>query len=584
MGTSPGNLDLSESEASLVGQVVDRYEIVGVVGRGGMGCVYEAINTRIQKRVAIKCIDSTLASNAEAVARFQREALAASAVESRHIVQIFDAGETDDGEPYIVMELLRGQDLGAHLEDAERMAVRDATHVVTQILKGLHHAHVAGIIHRDLKPDNVFLVDCDDELPFIKLLDFGVSKIARSEEVPLRTLTRQGTVVGTPFYMSPEQAQAFADVDCRTDIYSVGAILYECLSGRPPHDGKSYEQVIVNICMKDPVDIRQHNPDVSEELAEVLSTALRRERGERFKNAKAMLEALTAATSDSLRLALGSVRLVSKRASSGDVHDADWSTNEAPTRAAADERAVAESRRIIAPTPPSRPVAVLADTVAVGDTPAPDASRDDEDDAAVVPSADGDACGDLHDDDAVALSTLPSGAPRSRPPRRWLLAIAPGVAVLLGVVLFIRFGGSGDDGNAARDRDVDRNGAKSLVGAEPGPGPTAEAEHAKKADAPLPSSVVEAEEAPRLAASIPSSATARVAAVPPPRPASNSVSTTPGISTAARATADSSAKKSEPAELAAKRAADRPAVPPPPSAMPPPPATRAEPGLELIRE
>src|SRR5690606_4143268 len=119
------------------------------------------------------------------------------------------------------------------------------------------------------KPDNVFLVRRDDEPLLVKLLDFGVSKIARqSTDVPLQTLTRQGTVVGTPFYMSPEQAQAFPDVDGRTDIYSTGAILYECLSGRPPHVGRAYEQVIVNICMKDAADIRTHNPDVPDAIAD----------------------------------------------------------------------------------------------------------------------------------------------------------------------------------------------------------------------------------------------------------------------------------------------------------------------------
>ena len=293
MSTTLKDASRVEVTPDMVGRTIDKYRVLGVVGKGGMGCVYEAINTVINKRVAMKCIDHSLALNEEANARFQREALAAGSIESPHIVQIFDAGETDDEIPYIVMELLRGQDLGAYIGAHGALSVEEAIVFVAQILKGLHHAHSAGIVHRDLKPDNVFLVEREDEPAFVKLLDFGVSKIARpNADVPLQTLTRQGTVVGTPFYMSPEQAQAYPDVDGRTDIYSAGAILYECLTGRPPHVGKSYEQVIVHICMHDAEDVRKLNPEVPDRLAKVVAKALSRERDERYADAKAMLAEL----------------------------------------------------------------------------------------------------------------------------------------------------------------------------------------------------------------------------------------------------------------------------------------------------
>src|SRR4029079_5119957 len=163
---------------------------------------------------------------------------------------------TDDGLPYIVMELLRGEDLGHRIKRCGRLELGEELHITAQILRGLHRAHEAGIIHRDLKPDNIFLVDRDDDADFTKVLDFGISKMARPGDVPLHTLTRQGTVLGTPFYMSPEQAQALADIDGRTDLWSVGAILYECMTGRPPHSGGTYEQVIIAICMKDVEDLR----------------------------------------------------------------------------------------------------------------------------------------------------------------------------------------------------------------------------------------------------------------------------------------------------------------------------------------
>ncbi len=170
----------------------------------------------------------------------------------------------------------------------------EAVHVTAQILRGLHRAHKAGIVHRDLKPDNIFLVDRDDNPNFAKILDFGISKVRRQGETPVHTLTRQGTVLGTPFYMSPEQAQAQPDVDARSDLWSVGAILFECLTGRPPYTGATYEQVIVNICMNDADDVRLHNPGVPEPVAQVIARALARNRDDRFHDAREFLDALRA--------------------------------------------------------------------------------------------------------------------------------------------------------------------------------------------------------------------------------------------------------------------------------------------------
>jgi serine/threonine-protein kinase len=297
MSTRPETLPAGspKGEESLVGKKVGKYELVRVIGRGGMGTVYEALHTGIGKRVAIKFVDAELARNMDNVARFQREAEAASAVESAHIVQIYDSGTTDAGLPYLVMELLRGEDLGHRIKRCGRLEPPEAVQLTAQILRGLHRAHEAGIIHRDLKPDNIFLVDRDDDSHFAKILDFGISKVQRGRDAPVHTLTREGTILGTPFYMSPEQAQSVADVDGRTDLWSVGAILYECLAGRPPHTGTTYEQVIVNICMKDVEDVRMHNPGVSEPLARVIARALARDREERFPSARNFLMALSVA-------------------------------------------------------------------------------------------------------------------------------------------------------------------------------------------------------------------------------------------------------------------------------------------------
>ena len=300
-GSSSAVTPTVPSPEALVGKRVNKYDVVRVIGRGGMGTVYEAMNTAIGKRVAMKFIDGDAVQNSAAVARFQREAQAASAVESAHIVDIFDAGISEDGQPYIVMELLRGEDLGHRIKRCGRLELPEALHLTAQILRGLHRAHNAGIVHRDLKPDNIFLVDRDDDPDFAKILDFGISKVRRQGETPVNTLTRQGTVLGTPFYMSPEQAQAQPDVDARSDLWSVGAILYECLTGRPPYTGATYEQVIVNICMNDADDVRVFNPAVPEPVASVIARALARDRDQRFHDARELLEALRAASGVSLR-------------------------------------------------------------------------------------------------------------------------------------------------------------------------------------------------------------------------------------------------------------------------------------------
>ncbi|HVJ90841.1 MAG TPA: serine/threonine-protein kinase, partial [Labilithrix sp.] len=283
----------ARAREALVGTTIaSRYVLRAVVGHGGMGAVYEAEDAVARTRVAIKFIDSEFATDERVVARFAREARAMNAVASEHIVSVLDAG-TEGGRPYLVMELLRGEDLGQRLRRTRRVPLGEAMHVVAQVLKGLAKAHAAGIVHRDLKPDNVFLVGNAADSHFVKIVDFGVSKIERPRDktTPL-ALTGRGTVLGTPFYMAPEQAQALPDVDARADLYSVGAILFECLSGRPPHTGETYEQVILSICMRDAPDLRAIDPKLPAPVASFVARALSRDRDERFRSAERMLAAL----------------------------------------------------------------------------------------------------------------------------------------------------------------------------------------------------------------------------------------------------------------------------------------------------
>jgi len=276
---------------ALIGTTVaGKYRVDRMIGQGGMGAVFQAANLAIGKRVALKFLDHEAARNGEACQRFQREAEAAGMAESAHIVQIFDSGVTDSGLPFLVMELLTGEDLRARLRREGRLTVPAALRIVSQVLRALLAAHEAGIVHRDLKPDNVFLCARDDDPSFVKIVDFGISKVARARAAD--TLTRRGTVLGTAFYMSPEQAQSFADIDGRTDLFSVGAILFEMLAGKPPHVAPTYEAVLIAICTHDAADVRTLAPDVPEPVAALIKRALERERDQRFQSAREFLTAI----------------------------------------------------------------------------------------------------------------------------------------------------------------------------------------------------------------------------------------------------------------------------------------------------
>jgi eukaryotic-like serine/threonine-protein kinase len=292
---------IGEHDDALVGTTIaEKYRVDRLIGRGGMGAVFEATNVSIGKRVALKFLDREAARDHEAVMRFQREAETASAVESAHIVHIFDSGSSGDGRPFLVMELLTGEDLRSALKREERVPLDDALHITAQVLRALARAHAAGIVHRDLKPDNVFLCRRDDDPMFVKIVDFGISKITRAGATA-DTLTRRGSVLGTAFYMSPEQAQAFPDIDGRTDLFSVGAILFEALTGRPPHVGTVYEAVLIDICTKDAPDVREFAPEVPEAIADVIRRALQRDRDRRFESAADFYDALSQAAPGSLR-------------------------------------------------------------------------------------------------------------------------------------------------------------------------------------------------------------------------------------------------------------------------------------------
>jgi serine/threonine-protein kinase len=319
--TAPDDGAADTPSDEVIGKTIaGKYKILRMIGRGGMGSVYEAEHLALGKHVAIKFVMREYADDETVSNRFAREARAASVVESPHIVTVFDVGN-DDGRPYFVMELLRGEDLGSRLRREHRIPMALALHVIAQTLRGLSRAHEAGIVHRDLKPDNLFLCDSetDAEGVQVKIVDFGISKIkkAHAATMPL-ALTGHGTVLGTPFYMAPEQAQAKPDVDERADLYGVGAILFECLTGRPPHTGNSYEQVILAICMTDAPDLRTLAPNTPASVCAFVKRSLERDPIQRFKTARLMLSSLhEIAPEERKRVPLDSKEVLATQRSNG---------------------------------------------------------------------------------------------------------------------------------------------------------------------------------------------------------------------------------------------------------------------------
>ncbi len=273
-----------------------KYRLVRLLGRGGASSVFEAERLEDGERFALKRLDLPArapgsSADAATLARFAREVRAATALTSPRIVQVVDVGSDDDA-PFLVMALLHGEDLGERLRRETRIAPRDAIAIGLQILEGLEHAHAAGVVHRDLKPDNVFL---GDDGSGVRILDFGVSKVDRlGGTVPL-AVTLRGVAVGTPLYMSPEQAFADPTVDARSDLYSVGAILFECVSGRPPHTGESNDVILESIRAGAPPGVRSVAAGVPPELAAVIDRALAFDRTDRFPSARLMRSALQSA-------------------------------------------------------------------------------------------------------------------------------------------------------------------------------------------------------------------------------------------------------------------------------------------------
>jgi serine/threonine-protein kinase len=276
------------------GQLFGNYRIVRLLGEGGFGEVYLAENPLIERRAAVKVLHRTLAQDTELVRRFLNEARAASAIRHRNIIEVFDAGVTPEGAPYILMEFLEGVSLQKRLADKGRLALAQALEVARQAGSALAAAHSAGIVHRDLKPENLFLVP-DARAPGgerVKILDFGIAKIKRAGGTGGTMRTQAGLIMGSPAYMSPEQCKDSADVDLRSDIYSFATIMYEMLAGRTPYVAASGTEMLVMHLTATPAPVSELAADVPAHVEAAIKRALSRSRDDRFDSMEAFLGAL----------------------------------------------------------------------------------------------------------------------------------------------------------------------------------------------------------------------------------------------------------------------------------------------------
>ncbi len=277
----------NEEEDTLIGQQLGgTYEILRVIGEGGMGRVYEARHMRLAgKRFALKLLHAELARQPDVVARFQREAQAASTLTHPNVVGVYDVNTAPDGRPFLVAELLEGEPLGEYLTKLKKLPLGEAVRIARHVSRALGAAHEHGIVHRDIKPENVFLVDGGS---LVKVIDFGISKVGHGND----KLTKTGTVMGTPDYMAPEQARG-DKVDLRADIYAVGAILYRSLTGRKPFSAPDPMSTLTAVLTQEPTRPSTLEVSIPLPLELVIQRAMAKRPEERYANMRELERALS---------------------------------------------------------------------------------------------------------------------------------------------------------------------------------------------------------------------------------------------------------------------------------------------------
>jgi len=273
-------------------EILGKYRILRVLGRGGMGVVYAATHVELQETVAIKMLTPELIEREEVVVRFVREARAAAKIKNEHAVRVIDVGKLPDGIPYMIMEFLEGEDLEHVIAARGALPLKDAVGYIAESAIALSEAHRLGIVHRDIKPANLFLATRSNGSRVVKVLDFGISKVANDSALGGSGATRTEAVMGTPMYMSPEQLRSSRDVDARADVWSLGVVLYELLTGTFPFEGESLPVLYSSILGLPYKPLRERRPDLPKAIEEIMARCLEKDRDKRFGSVDEFVAAL----------------------------------------------------------------------------------------------------------------------------------------------------------------------------------------------------------------------------------------------------------------------------------------------------
>jgi serine/threonine-protein kinase len=287
-----------------------RYRIERVVGEGGMGVVVLATHVGFDDKVAIKLLRPEVADNPEHVQRFLREGRAARKIRSEHVVQVTDVGTLESGAPYMVMEYLEGEDLAARLARTGPLSYPEAVELLLQACEAIAEAHVIGIVHRDLKPSNLFAVERRGGARFIKVLDFGISKITGGAGTTSGALTHTRSTMGSPLYMSPEQLHSARDVDSRADIWALGVILVELLTGKHPFVGEDIPRLVVQILAHPPSPHLTQRGDLPQPLIDAVMRCLEKDPRKRFQTVAELAVALAPVCSERARLSVDRIAAI----------------------------------------------------------------------------------------------------------------------------------------------------------------------------------------------------------------------------------------------------------------------------------
>src|SRR6202789_3033875 len=282
--------------------LVGKYRVEREIGRGGMAAVYEAEHIALGKKVAVKVLAAELSNSAIVIERFMREARAAASVKSPYIVEVYDSGRLEDGRPFIAMELLEGESLYDRMARVRLFDTDTTVRIISQVAKGLTKAHAIGIVHRDLKPENIHLCKGEDGEEIAKILDFGLAKFYSPMKTDEKTarLTREGAVFGTPAYMSPEQVKGQGSVDHRADLWALGCMTFECLTGRPVWNTEQGVAMTFAAIAASALPVpSQLRPDLPPTFDTWFRRALERDPDQRFQTARELAEDLARAFGES---------------------------------------------------------------------------------------------------------------------------------------------------------------------------------------------------------------------------------------------------------------------------------------------